>query len=119
MSSAAEIPCREAGHCQRCRQADEATSPDHDDSRDRTWGTEGLDGPDPWSPRLEQEQGVPERAGSGARELVMGTAPSRDGDRVRAKLPAIKMSGCHLVPVICACKEPYFGRSHSLTCRSG
>jgi hypothetical protein len=30
----------------------------------------------------------------------MGTAPSRDSDRVRAKLPAIKVSGCHLVPVI-------------------
>ena len=50
---------------------------------------------------LEQEQGVPRASGSGARTLVMGTAPSRDSDRVRAKLPAIKGSGCHLVPVIC------------------
>src|SRR5580704_16712241 len=44
-------PCREAGHYQACRQAGEEASPDHDDSRDRTRGTDGLDGPDPWSPR--------------------------------------------------------------------
>jgi hypothetical protein len=50
---------------------------------------------------LEQEQGIPRASGSGARALVVGTAPSRDSDRVRAKLPAIKGSGCHLVPVIC------------------
>ena len=50
---------------------------------------------------LQQELGVPRAFGSRARALVMGTAPSRDSDRARAKLPAIKGSGCHLVPVIC------------------
>jgi hypothetical protein len=30
----------------------------------------------------------------------MGTAPSRDSDRVRAQLPVIKGSGCHPVPMI-------------------
>src|SRR5450631_3653487 len=30
-----KFPCRQAGHCQACRQADEETSPDHDDSHDR------------------------------------------------------------------------------------
>src|SRR5258708_7167280 len=49
--SAAEISCREAGHYQACRQEGEEASPDQGDSRDRTWGTEGLDGPDPWNPR--------------------------------------------------------------------
>src|SRR6266700_102568 len=49
--STAELACREAGHCQARRQAGEQTSPDHGDSHDRSWGTEGLDGPDPWSAR--------------------------------------------------------------------
>src|SRR6266700_6746865 len=96
-----KFPDGEAGHCQACRQAGEEASPDHGDARDRTWGTEGLDGPDPGARGLEQEQGVPRASGSGSRALVMGTAPSRASDRVRAKLPAIKVSGCHLVPVIC------------------
>src|SRR5450631_3088034 len=30
-----KFPCRQAGHCQACRQADEEASPDHDDSHDR------------------------------------------------------------------------------------
>jgi hypothetical protein len=30
-----KISCREAGHCQACRQAGEDASPDHGDSRDR------------------------------------------------------------------------------------
>jgi len=34
--STAEIPCREAGHYQACRQAGEEASPDHGDSRDRS-----------------------------------------------------------------------------------
>ena len=34
---------------------------------------------------LEQEQPVPRASGPGARALVLGTAPSRDSDRVRAK----------------------------------
>jgi hypothetical protein len=31
----------------------------------------------------------------------MGTAPSRDSDRVRPKLAAITVSGRHLILVIC------------------
>src|SRR6516162_11699536 len=46
-----EYPCREAGHYQACAQAGEQAPPDHGDSRGRTWAAEGLDGPDPWSPR--------------------------------------------------------------------
>ena len=49
---------------------------------------------------LEQEHGVPGASGSGAGALVLGAAPSRDSDRVRAKLPAIEVSGCHLILVI-------------------
>jgi hypothetical protein len=39
-------------------------------------------------------------SGPDPKALIMGTAPSRDNDRVRA-VPAIKVSGCDLVPVIC------------------
>src|SRR4029077_17573773 len=42
-----KISCREAGHYQACGQAGEEAPPDYGDSRDRTWGTEGRDGPDP------------------------------------------------------------------------
>ena len=100
MSNQCPNPCREAGHCQACRQEDEEASSDPGDSRDRTWGTEGLDGPDPWSAALSRSKGS-RASGSGPRALVMGTAPSRDSDRVRAKLPAVKGSGSPLVPVIC------------------
>ncbi len=99
--SAAEIPCREAGHYQACRQEGEEASPDQGDSRDRTWAPKVLMVLTPGTRGLVQEQGVPRASGSGARALVMGTAPSRDSDRVRTKLPAIKVSGCHLAPVIC------------------
>jgi len=50
---------------------------------------------------LSRSKGSPERAGralghwSGERHLLVTVI------RVRAKLPAIEVSGCHLVPVIC------------------
>src|SRR6266851_7427530 len=73
------------GHCQRCRQAGEER---HQITVIRATG--------PGAPKvlmvltlgargLEQEQGVPRASGPCARALVMGTAPSRDSDRVRAK----------------------------------
>ena len=61
--SAAEIPCREAGHYQACRQAGEQASPDHGDSCDRTRAPKVLMVLTPGARGLEQEQGAPERAG--------------------------------------------------------
>ena len=43
--------CWDADHYQACRQAGEEAPPDHGDPRDRTWGTEGLDGPELWRQR--------------------------------------------------------------------